>query len=173
MSLLESSCWSVWSGYVHLLFCTKSLIPSYKFQVRFTFFFVLFFETVLHVSSPPRIHTQNAQITNPLLRRILVRAANKIHQSVDYNIANAARATWCISIRATVTRNTNTSYALLQFGRLGQDAGSDIALPYERQSYEPVGRCSESPRQHIVPANRSVFVQIPPPDMMRLSCQCR
>jgi hypothetical protein len=35
MSPLVSSCLSVWSGYVHLLFCysTKSLIPSSKFQV--------------------------------------------------------------------------------------------------------------------------------------------
>ena len=35
MSLLVGSCLSVWSGYVHLLFCTQSLIPSSKFQVTF------------------------------------------------------------------------------------------------------------------------------------------
>ena len=33
ISLHVSSCLSVWSRYVHLLFCTKSLIPSSKFQV--------------------------------------------------------------------------------------------------------------------------------------------
>jgi hypothetical protein len=34
MSLLVSSCLSVWSGYVHLLFCTKSF--DSKFQVPST-----------------------------------------------------------------------------------------------------------------------------------------
>jgi hypothetical protein len=33
MSLLVSSCLSVWSGYVHLLFCTKSLDSKFRFQV--------------------------------------------------------------------------------------------------------------------------------------------
>jgi hypothetical protein len=36
MSLLVSSCLSVWSGYVHLLFCTKSLIPSSKLLTDLT-----------------------------------------------------------------------------------------------------------------------------------------